>query len=92
MFHEVVASRYDVKQGDGEPMPFGMSPTERLKLRRQMAFAAGKKNNNFFSCSWKHMALKLKKGSLPWSLSLGHRKYGQGMESRAERSLDEADS
>ena len=36
----------------------GMSPTERLKLRRQMAAAAGKKSTTSYPCSWKHMASK----------------------------------
>ena len=42
----------------------GMAPTERLKLRRQMAAAAGKKRARPpCLCSWKHAALKLKKSS-----------------------------
>ena len=36
----------------------GMAPTERLKLRRQMAAAAGKRVQPPCPCSWKHMASK----------------------------------
>ena len=36
----------------------GMSPTGRLKLRRQMAAAAGKRAQPRCPCSWRHMAWK----------------------------------
>ena len=56
----------------------GMSLTERLKLRRQMAAAAGKKRTQLrFPCSWRHMALKLKKSFPPWLLNTGQKEFGQ---------------
>ena len=36
----------------------GIALTERLKLRRQMSAAAGKKSKPPCLCSWKHAALK----------------------------------
>ena len=57
----------------------GMAPTERFKLRRQMAAAAGKKEHYFVSfVSWRHMALKLKKSFLPWPLNIGQKEVCTG--------------
>ena len=64
---------------------FGMSPTERLKLRRQMAFAADKKKAHFF-LFMEAYGLEVEEG-----LSTMATQFGR-MESRAERSLDDADS
>ena len=56
----------------------GMSPTGRLKLRKQMTAAAGKKRAQVrFPCSWRHMALKLKKSFPPWLLNTGQKEFGQ---------------
>ena len=41
-----------------EAVAVGMFSTERLKLRRQMAAAAGKRVQPQCLCSWRHMALK----------------------------------
>ena len=69
----------------------GMSPPEKLKLRRQMAAAAGKKSTT---------AVLVHGGSLEVEEELptmatqywARRSLDRKMESRAERSLDEADS
>ena len=54
----------------------GMSPTERFKLRRQMAAAAGQRSTTSLSCSCKHMALKWKKSFPPWLFCAGQKEFG----------------
>ena len=44
----------------------GMAPTERFKLRRQMAAAPGKKSTTFLSLSMKPLAWKWRRNFLPW--------------------------
>ena len=57
----------------------GISPTERLKLKRQMAAAAGKKSATSLSFfSWRHVTWKWKMRSLPWPRSFGQKEHGQG--------------
>ena len=57
----------------------GMARTERLKLRKQMAAAAGKKSTTSLPCpcSWKHMVWKWKRNSPPWPLSTGQKESGR---------------
>ena len=60
-----------------------MSPTERLKSRRQTVAAAGKKSTTSLSLFMETYGL----------FSTRQKEYGQEkVESRAKRSLDEADS
>ena len=54
----------------------GMSPTERSKLRRQMAAAAGKRVQTRCPCSWKHTASELRRSFPPWLLSTGQKEFG----------------
>ena len=71
----------------------GDRPTERLKLRRQTAAAAGKKSATSLSLFMESYGLEVEEErSPPWLLSTGQKEYGQEMELRAKRSLDEADS
>ena len=61
-------------------MQWGMSPTERFTLRRQMAAAAGKKEYDFtlsLFIAWRHAAWKWKKSFPPWLFSTGQKEYGQ---------------
>ena len=53
-------------------------PTERLKLRRQMAAAEGKKSTiqRRCLCSWKPLALKWKKSSQLRLLRLWQKEFG----------------
>ena len=55
----------------------GMAPTERFKLRRQMAAAPCKKSTTFLSLSMKPLAWKWRRNFLPWPLSAGHKESGR---------------
>ena len=54
----------------------GVAPTERLKLKRQMAAAGGKRGQPRSHISWKRLALKWKMSSLPLPLRLGQKELG----------------
>ena len=54
----------------------GMSPTERVKLRRQMAAAADKKSTTPLSLFMEAYALKLVMSYPPWPLSFGQKEFG----------------
>ena len=73
--HEVGSSyeRVWCQQGPEKPMQWGCLLRRSLKLRRQMAAAAGKK----LDLLWRHTALVWKKSSPPWPLSTGQMEYGQ---------------
>ena len=71
----------------------GMSPTERLILRRQMEAAAGKKSTTSLSLFMEVYGLEVEDEIS----TMANQCWAEGvwtgkMESRAERSLDEADS
>ena len=55
----------------------GMSPTERLKLRDRWQRQQAKRAQLCFPCSWRHMALKLKKSFPPWLLKSGQKEFRQ---------------
>ena len=89
---EVAVCRHDASKDLGAHA-VGMSPTERLKLRRQMAAAAGKKSTTSLSLFMEAHVLEVEDEISTMAHSvLGRRSIDRKMESRAERSLDEADS
>ena len=68
-----------------------MAPTERLKLRRQMAAAAGKKSTTSSVLSWKHCGLRSGRRALNYGYSdLGRRSLDWKLDER--ENLDEADT
>ena len=76
-----------------EAVAVGMSSTERLKLRRQMAAAAGKKSTTSMSLFMEAYGIEVEEELFHRGHSVfGRRSLDRKMESRAERSLDEADS
>ena len=71
----------------------GMAPTERFKLRRQLAAAAGKKKYDFIVLV--HRDIRPRSGRRAFHRGysvLGRKSMDKKMEARAKRSLDEADS
>ena len=55
----------------------GVAPTERFKLRRQMAAAAGKKCRTSLSLFMEAFGLEVEEGlSPPWPLSTGQKVFG----------------
>ena len=65
----------------------GMAPTERSKLRREMAAAAGKKSTTSLSLFMETVAWKWKKSFPQWPLSIGQKEFRQenGVTSRKKR-------
>ena len=65
------------QQGLGEPMRLGFLPLRGCfcgdRWRRQLA----RRVQPRCPCSWRQMALKLRKISPPWPLSIGQKEFGQ---------------
>ena len=71
----------------------GMAPTERLKLRRQVAAAAGKKSTTSLSLFMETYGLGSRGGTFYYGHSvLGRRSLDGKMVSRTKRSVDGANS
>ena len=70
----------------------GMAPTERLKLRRQMAAAAGKKEYNFLVLVHGNLWLDVEEELSTMALNIGQKEFGQVNAARTKRSVDEANS
>ena len=89
---EVATCGYDASKDLGVHA-VEMAPTERLKLRRQMAEAAGKKSATSLSLFMEAYGLEVRRGTFYFDHPvLGRRSLDGEMVPRKKRSVDEANS
>ena len=72
-----VACRHDASKNMVSPCSL-MSPTERFKLRRQLAAAAGKKSTTSLSLVMEVFGLEVEDETSTIATSFGQKEYGQG--------------